>query len=51
LPKLFTSALNLYRTSLIQGNGIGIGLMVVKQIVESANGKVVGESEGPNRGS
>lgn len=38
LPKLFSRAVNLHRTSLINSNGVGIGLMIVKLIVESTNG-------------
>ena len=43
---LFTRFGKLQRTANINSEGLGLGLMIVKQIVESAGGKVAGESQG-----
>ena len=48
---LFTRFGKLQRTANINSEGLGLGLMIVKQIVESAGGKVAGESQGVNQGS
>lgn len=48
---LFTRFGKLQRTAKINSEGLGLGLMIVKQIVESAGGKVAGESQGVNQGS
>ena len=51
MPRLFTRFGKLYRTAEINNAGIGLGLMIVKQIVESSQGSIVAESEGVGRGS
>ena len=51
IPKLFTRFGKLHRTAELNSAGIGLGLMIIKQIVESSHGSVVGESEGVGRGS
>ena len=43
-PKLFTRFGKLHRTALINSEGIGLGLNMVKQIVQSAGGMVGVES-------
>ena len=51
IPHLFKKFGKLYRTAEINSQGIGLGLLIVKQIVESNKGKVWVESEGPGHGS
>ena len=51
IPKLFSQFGKLHRTAEINNDGIGLGLTIVKQIVEEASGKVTVESAGPNCGS
>ena len=50
-PKLFTRFGKLQRTALVNNEGIGLGLTMVKQIVESGNGVVGVHSPGLNKGS
>ena len=49
--KLFNRFGKLQRTAGINSSGIGLGLMIVKNIVESSGGSVGVESEGIGRGS
>ena len=50
-PKLFTRFGKLQRTAKINSVGIGLGLTMVKQIVESGGGTVGVHSDGVNKGS
>ena len=50
-PKLFTRFGKLQRTAQINSEGIGLGLTMVKQIVESGGGAVGVDSPGVNQGS
>jgi len=50
-PKLFTRFGKLHRTAAMNSNGIGLGLMIVKQIVEQSGGSIFVESEGMGTGS
>ena len=49
--KLFTRFGKLHRTSTMNSEGIGLGLTIVKQIVETSGGTIHVESEGIDRGS
>ena len=51
IPKLFTRFGKLHRTAEMNSAGIGLGLLIVKQIVESCQGDIVAESEGVDKGS
>ena len=51
MPKLFTRFGKLLRTADINHEGIGLGLNIVKQIVDSYEGSIEVISEGPGRGS
>jgi signal transduction histidine kinase len=51
IPKLFTRFGKLHRTAKLNSGGIGLGLMIVKQIVESSQGSIVAESDGVGQGS
>ena len=51
LPKLFNKFGKLERTASQNSEGIGLGLTIVKAIVERAGGKVVALSDGPGKGS
>ena len=51
LPKLFNKFGKLQRTAAMNHDGIGLGLTIVKQIVEKGKGAVGIESDGVNRGS
>ena len=51
IPKLFTKFGKLQRTAEINSEGIGLGLTIVKQIVESSKGQVGIESAGHNQGT
>lgn len=52
MPQLFTRFGKLQRTTETNGSeGIGLGLTIVKQIVESGGGHVGVESEGRGKGS
>lgn len=51
IPKLFTRFGKLHRTSKMNSDGIGLGLTIVKQIVESAEGKIEIRSKGLDQGT
>ena len=51
IPKLFSKFGKLHRTADINSEGIGLGLTIVKQIIEASGGKVTVESEGLGKGS
>ena len=50
-PKLFTRFGKLHRTAKMNHEGIGLGLTIVKQIVEKSGGYIGVHSLGPNQGS
>ena len=51
LPKLFTRFGKLHRTADLNHEGIGLGLSIVKQIVEQSGGEISVHSDGPGHGS
>ncbi|MES2756065.1 MAG: ATP-binding protein [Pseudomonadota bacterium] len=51
MPNLFDLYVQAERTSDRQGGGLGLGLALVKNLVEAHDGTVTAESEGKNRGS
>ena len=51
LPKLFTRFGKLHRTAQMNSEGIGLGLTIVKQIVELSGGEVKVQSDGLGKGS
>ena len=51
LPKLFSKFGKLHRTADMNHEGIGLGLTIVKQIVEKSDGHITAESEGIGKGS
>ena len=51
LSKLFTRFGKLQRTASLNDDGIGLGLTIVKKIVESCNGSVEAHSDGLGKGS
>jgi signal transduction histidine kinase len=51
MPNLFDLYVQAERTSDRQGGGLGLGLALVKNLVEAHDGTVTAESEGRNRGS
>ena len=50
-PKLFTRFGKLQRTAQLNSEGVGLGLKMVKQIVESSGGAIGVESDGIDHGS
>ena len=50
-PKLFTRFGKLNRTAHQNNEGIGLGLTIVKQIVEASGGDICFHSDGPGLGS
>ena len=51
IPNLFKKFGKLHRTAEMNNHGIGLGLLVVKQIVERQSGTLSVQSDGINRGS
>ena len=51
MPLLFTRFGKLLRTASINHQGLGLGLNIVKQIVDSYKGRIDVYSDGPGRGS
>ena len=51
MHRLFTRFGKLQRTAKINSEGLGLGLTISKQIVETARGEIWATSEGANRGS
>ena len=49
--KLFNRFGKLHRTAEMNHEGIGLGLTIVKQIVELSGGTIIAESAGVNKGS
>ena len=50
MPKLFSRFGKLHRTAEMNHEGIGLGLTIVKQIVESCGGEISVSSEGLGHG-
>lgn len=51
VPRLFTRFGKLHRTADLNHEGIGLGLSIVKQIVEQSGGSISVHSDGPGQGS
>jgi len=51
LPALFSRFGKLQRTAAINSEGVGLGLTIVKQIVELSGGEVSAHSNGVGQGS
>ena len=51
IPRLFTRFGKLLRTADMNHDGIGLGLSIVKQIVEQSGGNISVHSDGPGLGS
>ena len=51
MPSLFTRFGKLLRTANINHEGIGLGLNIVSQIVDSHGGHIDVQSDGPGKGS
>lgn len=50
-PQLFSMFGKLQRTAAVNNDGIGLGLTIVKQLVEYSGGKITVESPGLHQGS
>ena len=50
-PKLFTRFGKLQRTAKMNADGVGLGLTIVKEVVEKHKGKIEVISEGPGQGT
>ena len=51
MPHLFEKFGKMQRTAAINSDGIGLGLLIVKQIVEKGYGYVAVKSAGPGKGT
>jgi len=51
IPRLFSKFGKLQRTAEMNSHGIGLGLLIVKQIVERSGGAITVHSDGPGKGS
>ena len=51
MPRLFNKFGKLHRTAAMNSAGIGLGLTIVKQIVEQTGGSIKVSSAGPDLGS
>mmetsp|Transcript_15543 Transcript_15543/g.21062 ORF Transcript_15543/g.21062 Transcript_15543/m.21062 type:complete len:122 (-) Transcript_15543:67-432(-) len=51
LPRLFKKFGKLHRTAAQNSNGIGLGLLISKQIVEKSGGSIAAHSDGVGSGS
>ena len=51
LPRLFKKFGKLHRTAAMNSQGIGLGLLIVKQVVESSGGSISVTSQGVGHGS
>ena len=51
LPKLFKKFGKLHRTAEFNDQGIGLGLLIAKEVVESGGGSIFAVSEGQGKGS
>ena len=51
IPQLFTRFGKLHRTAKMNSEGIGLGLTIVKQIVEESGGNIIVHSDGVDCGS
>ena len=51
MSKLFTRFGKLERTAAQNSEGIGLGLTIVKQIVQKSGGAISAQSAGPGQGS
>ena len=51
IPKLFTRFGKLHRTAHMNSTGIGLGLTIVKQIIDQAKGEIEIRSDGLGKGS
>ena len=51
IPKLFTRFGKLHRTAHMNSTGIGLGLTIVKQIIEQAKGEIEIRSDGLGKGT